>query len=53
MTREIPFIARMIIIEDTVLTENTQKKEPHEDISYNNPRYDSECEYCQNTAAWD
>ncbi len=49
MTREIPFIARMIVIKDVILEEKHIK----EDTSFNNPKYDSECEYCMNTTAWD
>ena len=49
MTNEIPLIARMLIIKDTI----NQKKEIKKDISYNTPKYDSECEYCLNTTAWD
>lgn len=49
MTKEIPFIARMIIIEDVISDTKTQR----EDNSYYNTKYDSECEYCQNTTAWD
>ncbi len=49
MIKEVPFVARMIFIED-IISEN---KENQSDISYANPKYDSDCEYCLNTTAWD
>ncbi len=49
MTIDVPMIARMIIIQDIF----TEKKVQQEDTSYCNPKYDSNCEYCMNTTAWD
>ena len=50
MTKDIPFIARMIVIDDFNYKKKNDKKE---DISYYNPKYDGESEYCLNTTAWD
>ncbi len=49
MTKEIPTIARMIIIQEII----TEKNEKKNDNSYYNPGLDRECEYCLNTTAWD
>ena len=49
MIKEIPFIARMIIIKDDVCEKENQNGE----ASFYNPNYDSDCEYCLNTTAWD
>ncbi|MBQ7740045.1 MAG: hypothetical protein IJT65_02250 [Eubacterium sp.] len=50
---DIPFIAHMIIIRDNLGQGENKKNMMFKDISYNNYRYDSESEYCQNTTAWD
>ena len=51
MVKDVPFIAHMIIVCD----ERVQASEIRtgRDISYYNPEYDSDCEYCLNTSSWD
>ena len=49
MTKEIPAIARMIVLREII----TEKNEKKEDNSYYNASFDSSCEYCMNTTAWD
>ncbi len=49
MTKDVPFIAHMIIINEPEF--KVTKK--HIDDSYYNSDLDSDCEYCQNTTAWD
>ena len=49
MIKEVPLIARMIVIEDVI----PEKKRNYKDISYYNSDLDRECEYCLNTTAWD
>lgn len=47
---EIPLIARMVIIKEEYEDEKFIKTE---DFFYNNSGSDNNCEYCQNTTAWD
>ena len=49
MTKDIPFIAHMIIIHDS----NFEEKREYVDKSYYNSDLDSTNEYCMNTTAWD
>jgi hypothetical protein len=49
MTRDIPVIARMIVIKDIIC----EKEKEEEKASFYNYELDSECEYCMNTTAWD
>ena len=48
MIKEVPLIARMIVIEYIISQEKKNK-----DTSYYNSDLDRECEYCLNTTAWD
>ncbi len=49
MTMDVPYIARMIVINDII----SEEKKIKTDKSYYNPDLDSDCEYCFNTTAWD
>ena len=49
MTKDIPFIARMIIIQEV----NFNEKKHQSDNSYYNSNLDFDSEYCVNTTAWD
>ena len=51
MVQEVPYIARMIIIQESSNIRKTDTE--YGDISYSNANLDSECEYCLNTMAWD
>lgn len=51
MTKEVPYIDHMIIVPDILSEKN--KKNNLRDETYYNPEYDSDCEYCMNTTAWD
>lgn len=49
MTMDVPYIARMIVINDII----SEEKKIKTDKSYYNTDLDRECEYCLNTTAWD
>lgn len=49
MTKDVPLIARMIVITDYI----SKEEKKITDNSYYNSELDSCCEYCQNTTAWD
>ena len=49
MVKDVPFIAHMLIIDETDYT----KAKRLIDNSYYNSELDSDSEYCQNTTAWD
>lgn len=51
MLKNIPLIARMIIIQDVIKEE--KKENGCKNNSYYNTNLDSECEYCLNTSSWD
>ncbi len=51
MLKNIPLIARMIIIQDVIKEE--KKENGCKNNSYYNTKLDSECEYCLNTSSWD
>ena len=51
MLKNIPLIARMIIIQDVIKEE--KKENSCKNNSYYNTKLDSECEYCLNTSSWD